>query len=422
MQSYLYVGRRAHSQLNTLAADFAAALDYDERPRPSMWEEWEFEGAEPYQTIGISAERYPLSFFTLRLLESSSAGTQDFNLYGTAQRALDWFVNNSESVRAYVQDERELTSEQRREFATEVLRSAVRRDEIAEDYDIIGRELSPTRASAFKSDVHSAAISGNWVEQWFKRTDAFLLLPHDAPDAPAEQQVFPQFMNKGFLADTPETAQFDYAPLSGERWGTALSNLAQRRFVESLEGGPGVVASLDTPQELLQGVDWAIDELDGPQHVIVLLAGDWLDLIVGLGMQNLEGYVESWRLPESEQLGEIGRYRGHPILRSYGPEGQCVYVVDPAGWGRFVRARAEGGQDLRIEISPVSIERARELLTDNPNHFADEPDEESKLRKLQTQVEIIVGAQTGFRIIDPSRALRITPSRRPEARREELLS
>ena len=54
--------------------------------------------------------------------------------------------------------------EQRRELATEALRSAVHRDEVTEDYEVIGRELSETRISALKSEVYAAAFSGNSVE------------------------------------------------------------------------------------------------------------------------------------------------------------------------------------------------------------------------------------------------------------------
>ena len=415
---YLEVGRRAYAQLGSMADDLAVALVYDDYSQFSIWQEWETEGAEPYQVTEISHERYPFLFFTLRLMELSSDDMPTFDLHGRAQRALDWFIENSGSVGGYVRDEPDLTLEQRREFATEALRSAVRGDEVAEDFDIIGRELSANRVSAFKSGVYSAAFSGNSVEHWFKRADALLHLSGDAADAPNEQ-VVRQPVHKGFLTDAPETAHFDYAPLDGERWGRPLSDIVLQRFYEALEGAPEMLAPLDTPQALLQGIDRAIEDLNGPEHVIVLLAGNWFDLIVGLGIQDLEGYVDRWRLPESERLGEIGRYRGHPILRAYGHEGRCVYVVEPAGWGQFVRARADGDQDLRVEINQISIDRARELLEANPNHFASEPDEESRLRKLQTQVEIIVGARTGFRVTDTSRARRVIPSQQSDVNSEE---
>ena len=419
---YLAVGRRIGSDLEPMANDLAAALADDSHSHLSMWAEWEYENAEPYQTISILTERYPLTFVTLRLLELSSDQMPSFDLHGRAQRTLDWFIDNWESVGVFVRDEPDLTLEQRREFTTEALRTAVHKDEASEDCDVIGRELSASKVSTFKSDVYSAAFCDNSVVQWFNRAGAFLHLLSDAADALKEQQVVPQFMHKGFFTDTPETAQVGYAPLSGERWGTALSDLVLRKFYEALQGAPEMFAPLDTPQALLHGVDRAIEELNGPEHVIVLLAGNWFDQIVELGMQDLEGYEESWKLPESDRLGEIGRYRDHPIIRAYGHVGRCVYVVEPAGWGQFVCAKAGGDQDLRVEIKPVSIERARELLRANPNHYASEPDEDSKLRKLQTQVEIIVGARTEFCVRDPSRALRVTPSRQPDVRGEETLS
>ena len=147
---YLEVGRLAYSHLGPMANDLAPALLYDDSLGFSLWQEWETEGAVPYETIGISTERYPLLFFTLRLMELSSDTMPTFDLNGRAQRALDWFINNSESVGAYVRAELDPTLEQRRELATEALRSAVRRDEVTEDYDVIGRELRayPTTPAA----------------------------------------------------------------------------------------------------------------------------------------------------------------------------------------------------------------------------------------------------------------------------------
>ena len=141
----------------------------------------------------------------------------------------------------------------------------------------------------------------------------------------------------------------------------------------------------------------------------LVLAGDWSDIQVGLSIENPEGYEASWRLPEGGRVGEIGRYRGYPILSPRGLKDRCVYVADLASWGDFVRAQTDGNHDLRVEIKPITIDRARELLAANPEHFPSEPDEESKLRKLQTRVEIVIGARTGFRVADPARARRISP-------------
>ena len=77
-----------------------------------------------------------------------------------------------------------------------------------------------------------------------------------------------------------------------------------------------------------------------------------------------------------------------------------------------------GDQDLRIEIKAISINRGKELLKANPEHFAGQPDEESKLRKLQTHVEIVIGARTGFGVDDPTRARRLVPIDRPDGNDE----
>ena len=166
---YLEVVRLAHSSLGPLADDLAQVLLYDNSRGFSLWEEWETEGAVPGGAINILTERYPLLFFTLRLMELSSRTMPTLDLHGRAQRALDWFMNNSELVGAYVRTELGPTLEHRRELSTEALRSAVRRDEVTEDYEIIGRKLSEARVSAVKSEVYAAAFSENSVERVFAR-------------------------------------------------------------------------------------------------------------------------------------------------------------------------------------------------------------------------------------------------------------
>ena len=352
---YLDVGRRAYARLGPMADDLAAALLYADQLGYSLWHEWESEGALPYQSHGILPARYPLLFFALRLMELSSDTMTTIDLHGRAQRVLDWFIQNSESVGAYVSAELDPTLEQRREFATSSLRSAVRRDEVAEDYAVIGRELSATRVSALKSDVYAAAFSGNSVERLFQRAGASLYVSEDAADAP-EERVIERHVNKGFFTDTPEGALIDYAPIRGDQWGMALPGDVLRRFCEALEGASEMLAPLESPAALLQGIDRAIEDLNASGDVVVVLAGDWLDLRVGLGTENPEGYEESWMLPESDRRGEIGRYRGYPILNAPYYEGRCVYVVEPVGWGHFVRAPTDGDQDLRVEINPISID------------------------------------------------------------------
>ncbi len=405
---YLDVGRSAFSQLGPMADDLAQALVHDNLQGFSLWQEWEREGAVQYEVIGITTERYPLLFFVLRLMELSSDTMPNFDLHGRAKRAFDWFTNNSKSVEAYVRTELDPTLEQRRELATDALRSAVRRDEVTDDYEIIGRELSEIRISTFKSDVYSGASSEDSVERLFERAGVSLHLSGDDADVPEERGIA-QLVPKAYLTDTPEAALISYSPLNGDQSGRNLSRDVLRRFCEALEEAPEMSVPLESPAALLQGIDRAIKDLNASEDVAVVLAGNWADLQIGLAMENPEGYEAYWRLAESDRMGEIGRYRGFPILNAPDYRARCVYVVETAAWGRFVRAKTDGDQDLRVEIKPISIDRAHELLSANPNHFASQPDEESQLRKLQTCVEIAIGARIGFRVTDASRAWRITP-------------
>ena len=405
---YLNVARQANPDLGQLTQDLVDALSWSDDQSIFLWHDWETEGAMPNQTFSISPEQYPLLFYTLRLIELSSDTMSSVDLRGRSKRVLDWFTNHAESIEGYVLADVDLPLQQSREFAEDALKAAVHSDDVAHDYEIIGRETSAARISTLRSEVYAAASSSNSVEQLFERAAARLHLPVDAADAPGERAVH-RWGHKGSFTETPDGALIGYGAIKGEQFGSALSNDVLRRFCEELGGATEMLVSLDTPDELLRGIDRAIDELAAPEQLAVVLAGNWLHLQVGLSTESLEGYEPSWNLPDDDRVGETGRYRGYPILSARDFEDRCVYVVDLASWGQFVRARTDGDHKLRVEIKPISIDRARELLAGNPEHFPNEPDEESKLRKLQTRVEMVIGARTGFRVADPTRARRISP-------------
>ena len=406
---YLAIARGVFDRVELMAGDLPKALERGRGPGFSPWHDWDIEDGEPNRTISMSPEKYPLAFFSLRLIELSSESMPDFDLQGRAKQAFEWFNRNLQWVARLIHFELDPTLEQRQAFSIEALRSAVRRDEISEDYEIIGRILSVDRVLAFTSDVYAAAFTPNSVERLFEEAGAFLYLASGAESAPRERGAR-ELLPKGSLTDTPEGALMGYGKPDATGWGRALSDDVLSQFCEALEGSPNVEAAIDAPVALLLAIDQAIEELNPEGRVALVLAGNWFRLVVGLNMENLEGYEPSSRLSESERLGETGRYRGHPILIAPDHEGRRLYVVDIAGWGCFVRAQSEDAQDLRIKIKPVSVDRARQLLEGNPNHFASQPDEESKLRKLQTCVEIVVGARTGFRVSDPSRARVVVPA------------
>ena len=86
-----------------------------------------------------------------------------------------------------------------------------------------------------------------------------------------------------------------------------------------------------------------------------------------------------------------------------------LYVVELGAWGCFVRVQVEGDTDLLVEVEPIPEERAREMLSENPNHLPDIDDHDVKLRKLQTFVRVRVAARTRFRVTNPERARRVVP-------------
>ena len=403
---YLPVSRGKYSHVEPLADDIAQALRREDRSQASQWSEWEWEGAEPGMAQMMSAERYPLTFFAVRLVELSSDAMPVVDLHGTANQVLSWFESNADRLLPFVFDEPDTTREQRRDWAAGALRAAVKKDEIAEDDRIIASELSPERVANFRSSVYANTFAIDSVERIFEEAGAFLYLTKDTGPAPEEKGFFVT-VSRVSLADMPLNGSIFYEPLKGDELGRHLANDILTRLCEALDEAPSITAQLDTPEELLGAFDKAKTELDQSSELVAVLAGDWFAIAMALHAGQDEGFIPAWQLPDGNPDEEWGQYHGHTLLRGPIDGEHRLYLVEPGSWGCFVRAQCEGDQDLRIDIKPISSDRAQELLEANPNHFHDEPDNESKLRKLQTLVELAVCHRIEFRVKDHSRARRI---------------
>ena len=403
---YLAVCRGTFGGVQHLGGDIAEALRREDQSQTSQWSEWEWEGAEPGIVQRMSAERYPLTFFAVRLMELSSDAMPVVDLHGTANQVLSWFESNADRLLAFVSDQPDSTPEQRREWATGVLRAAVKRDEIAEDDRIIASELSPERVAGFNSSVYATAFATSSVERLFEDCGAFLYLTAYTDPSPEKRGFFDR-APKAFLADMPSGGRISYACLEGDQFGRGLVNDIIARLCEALDEVPEMSVPLNSPEELLSSFDDAKAELGNSSEVVAVLAGDWMAIEVALHTGEHDGFIPAWQLADGNREEEWGTYHGHTLLRGPRDGERRLYLVDPGSWGCFVRAQCEGDQDLSIEIKPISAHRAQELLDGNPNHIPDESDQESKLRKLQTFMELAVCHRIEFRVKAHSRAKRI---------------
>lgn len=420
---YLDVVRGKYGNLRELGEDVARVLPPREQAERSQWLEWEMEGADEYRVRPMRLERYPLTLFAVRLMELAIASMPTLNLHGNAQQVLNWFENNVDRLERHVREAHDMSMEGRRILATDALRAAVRTDEVAADHDVIERELNAERVETFASEVKEAAFATNSIERLFERVDAKVYLSSDADGRP-DNRGFHRLEPKDAFATVPENASGYYEPLGGERWGRGLSGDMMERFCAALGEAPQIEAPLDTTEALLRAIDEAAEDLRPSGELAVVLAGDWHDVLFDLSVNQPNGYESQWQIPEADQCGEEGRYRGHRIFRGPPSDERMAYVVDPREWGSLVSAQVEGDQDILIRVDQVSADRAKTLLDSNPDHFPDEPDEASKLRKLQTYVEVVVGARTAFRVADPSRVRwivdvrQVTPAGEDEPERD----
>ena len=407
MRPFLDVARVEYDRVDRLADDLAGALVDEDRRGFSIWSEWEMEGVPSGEARSIRPDRYPLTFFSVRLLELAVDSTA-LDLHGQASRVFRWFTENVDAVDRHAQLGPEASLQVQREFALEALSAAVRIDEVSAAEEMIRRDLSADRIAAFTADVYAVAFSDNAIERLFDRAGALVSLPHDVDDAP-EPRHARQFREKGFFAEEPEDALVRYSDPDVESWATSMVADATRRLIDALAKAPEVQAPLDSPEELLTAMGAALGDLEPEGPVLLLLAGDWSEIVTGLAVRHGDRYQDVWRIPVADRVGDADRLDGHTLVWLPGADHRAFYIVEPGGWGCFVRAQVEGGTDLLVEVEAITPERARELLDADPNLFPDEPDDASKLRKMQTFVSVEVGARTGFRVVDPSRARRIVP-------------
>ena len=407
---YLEVIRAKYLQPQLLADDVAHALQLENGWGMRTWTQWETEGARGGTTLTVHPEMYPLTSFAIRLMELCSEPVQNLDLHGRAQQVLNWFTGNSARLQDYVRASPSPTVEERHEMAMAALNAAVLRDEVAEDYVVIGLNLSEDRIASFVSGVLKEANATNYIERLFDDAGALLLLPSDTANGPEERYIH-MLELKAWLSEQPETAQTYYAPLEGDEYGRGLSSDTTRQLREALDNVQPTYTPLNSPESLLQAIDAAIEALDNPNNLVLLLSGDWAGIIIALESSHNDEYIPAWQAEDPDQVHGFGLYRGYALFFSHLDEPRQLYVVVPGEWGTLVRAEVQPDLYTNVEVKPISPDRAQDLLGSNPEYFPNEPDISSKLRKLQTCVEVVIGFRTEFRMVAPSRARRfVDPS------------
>ena len=405
---YLQVARNQYIRFQQLGDDLVTAMTGQRRfGISSQWHDWEMRDGPPGQAVLVSPERYPLTFFAVRLMELID-GAPILNLRGYARQTLDWFLTNAEGLEPFVQDIPPVNARQRRENAIAVLRNAVRVDDAEDDARIIVRELSNDKVDAFRASVRAAMQETNAVERLFAEAGATRHID-DGSDAVPSVRGVNQLVPKAFFIDPSEDDQTLEATSGGRQWGQNLGLDLCRLLCDALGEATQLLATLDTRDTLFQAIDLAVQALSPSGPIAVVMSGDWGRIEIDLHGEATARYEPYWRLPNANSLVEIGRYNGHSILRGPRSGERRLYVIDLATWGTFVRALYDEDQPIRVNVTLVSSERAVELLPTNAAYFPDDLDDETKLRKLQTYVQLEIMARHGFQVTNPSRAWVLIP-------------
>lgn len=402
VEPYVEIARDAEPNLRELADDIASALDAAHEDS-FLWDHWETEKLGDLESGWINARQYPLAFFVVRLLELATTSTSAVNLHGRAREVLDWFDAHVDGLEPYASGQR-VDGGRSRELGRAALELAVRTDEITEMENAIARDIDDNRVAQFVADVYASRFSFARVDQLFARYDAQVYVRSDHALAPPERG------NQRFLQRAAFTATPGWAPYMVHSIGPGLEDDVVRRLEGALVASPTVYADLGDAQAVLSAIDRAVHSMAPKQQVLVLLLGDFHDVVVQLSVRPPAEYVPHWSLPEENELKSCdieGTYRGYPVLRHHSDGAPRLYIVEPRAWGCVVRGQVEGETDLRVEIEPITVERARELLASSPQLVQDEPDDIAKVRRLRSLVLSRIYERVGFLVRDPSRARRV---------------
>ena len=405
---FLDAVRGTYARSADLAADMSAALEIRRLDGFSLWHDWEFPQHLSAWSGSVSPERYPLTCFSVLLMELADGATLTLDLRGNASQVLNWFIAHSEALERFVRDTPSAGPAQRREFATEALRQAVFHDEEEVERDIISRPISSDRVGGVKSGVRAGMLQADSVQRLFDQVGAFVCLDVDAAGLPAERGLRQPFPKAPFV-DAAEHDKTYYAPIDADIWGSLLAHGAVYALCDELERVPPLTAPLGDMGEVLRAIDVAVTNLKPQGDVAIVVAGATEEVFFGLGIAGAAEYEPGWRLSGGDPIVDLGRYRGYPILRGPTDGGRRVYVVDLGTWGTYERASFAEGEEFRADVEAISPERAREMLDASPDFFADEPDDVSRMRRMQAHVVVRLGVRDGFRVSDPTRARRISP-------------
>ncbi|MXZ89934.1 MAG: hypothetical protein F4W95_00505 [Chloroflexi bacterium] len=401
---YLDAARAMYDGSEGLDGDVSVAMEVERPISFHQWWDWDTPYHLSARSGSLLLERYPLTCFAVLLMERAEDPTLNLNLHGRSQSVLRWFSDNAEDLEPFVRDTLGVSPQERRDSATEILQRAVRADEIQEDLKIISREISDKRIQDCEESVLRGMQMASSVYKMFEQAGASVRLVEGVIDLPEFGRQ--QWQGKGFFVDPADGDMMGYATVDGQDWGRSIPKGVIGLLCEELDNSMAMTADLDSVGALCSAVDMAIDDLGTDRDVVIIVAGEW-DYIMLLDASTTAGYESFWQLTDADSMVDVGRYRGYPILRGPADGERRLYVIDLSTWGTMVRVPFEGGEDLLFDVKPVTAEWAQELLASNPDVYPEKPDDESKIRKLQTFVDMKAVIRVGFRNTDPTRARRI---------------
>jgi hypothetical protein len=271
------------------------------------------------------------------------------------------------------------------------------------DWDVIRSKLDSDLQASFIASVYASRIENSVLEPLFDGLGGFAYLPADSPSAPALRVASHWIHRSAFVAPT-------WAPHENNPSGSTLEAALFDDLEAAAVDAPAVQARLGSTDDALAAIDEAMSSIEAAGSGLIVFFGNWLETNISMHVPSGE-FTPNWQTttPESASDGLLGHYRGSPVVDAFSAGPPRILVLDLPRWGCLLRAPMANGEEMQIDIEPVTAELARKRLDEDSGHFPNESDDEGKLRKLQTLVQSVINERVGFVVKDASFARWIRP-------------
>ncbi len=393
LQGYLDVGREV-TGWSTLMEDLNASL-IERSVISSRWRRWEMRDSVNFEVQWINPEVYPISFVALRSLELVETATPGVFFGSRTPHASQQLVATSQNLTDLVRATPDWSPKQRFDELQSILTQAVSAQEKRSREEIARLPILPERRDEFVAEVLAERVRNSTLERLWRDVGKWIYAEVNSSE-PATSQI------SAYVPRAPFTATSNWAPISARTLPISLERSLGNELLANLHDLPTIPedSAATVENDIAAAIKSSLAEIGGLP--LVILAGDWNDLVIQLEVESPEGW-RGTNSGEELQTFQVGWFDDAPVVMIRATDRE-IFVVDRSTWGTVLRAPVDG-EDLHVSLEAITPEMAAEIIARESNMPNAEREEATNM--LISVVSIAVSEKVGFHVKDASRALRV---------------